>query len=108
MKTTDIPPADDERIPALRTDRVPVVRKTAAPAGTKREGTVLNVFSHGVLIIWAIMVVLPLLWAVMTSFKTDRAIFTSPWSLPDGLHFDSWSRGGGPAAQEATRQTTRR
>ena len=38
------------------------------------------------------MVVLPLLWAVMTSFKDDSSIFGSPWSLPDKLHFDNWSR----------------
>ncbi|MGW3622413.1 carbohydrate ABC transporter permease [Streptomyces sp. NPDC000880] len=87
MKTTDTPPA------GISEDRPPVVKTTAPPARTKRtEGGVLNVFSHGVLVIWAIMVVLPLLWAVMTSFKTDRAIFTSPWSLPDSLHFENWSR----------------
>ena len=44
------------------------------------------------LVLWAIMVVMPLLWAVMTSFKDDNAIFTSPWALPDTLHFDNWSR----------------
>ncbi|MFI2345555.1 carbohydrate ABC transporter permease [Streptomyces sp. NPDC019443] len=87
MKTTDTPPA------GISEDRPPVVKTTALPARTKRtEGGVLNVFSHGVLVIWAIMVVLPLLWAVMTSFKTDKAIFTSPWSLPDSLHFENWSR----------------
>ncbi|MFI6284921.1 carbohydrate ABC transporter permease [Streptomyces sp. NPDC051018] len=73
------------------------VIKTAAPGpgestGQQTGGSVLNVFSHGVLVIWAIMVVLPLLWAVMTSFKTDRAIFSSPWALPDKLHFENWSR----------------
>jgi N-acetylglucosamine transport system permease protein len=71
------------------------VRKTAGAAGnTERnsEGKTLNVFSHGMLILWAFMVVLPLLWAVMTSFKTDRAIFTSPWSLPTSLEFGNWSR----------------
>ncbi|MFI9238006.1 carbohydrate ABC transporter permease [Streptomyces sp. NPDC053079] len=56
------------------------------------EGTVLNVFSHGVLVLWALMVTLPLLWAVMSAFKTDREIFTSPWALPSGLHFGAWSR----------------
>jgi N-acetylglucosamine transport system permease protein len=87
MKTTDTPPA------GISEDRPPVVKTTAPPARTKRtEGGILNVFSHGVLVIWAIMVVLPLLWAVMTSFKTDKAIFTSPWSLPDSLHFENWSR----------------
>jgi N-acetylglucosamine transport system permease protein len=88
MKTTDTPPAGavGER---------PPVRKTAGAAGdTKQhsEGKTLNVFSHGILILWAFMVVLPLLWAVMTSFKTDRAIFTSPWSLPTSLEFGNWSR----------------
>ncbi|MFI7292657.1 carbohydrate ABC transporter permease [Streptomyces sp. NPDC050121] len=62
------------------------------PAEKKTEGKVLNVFSHGILVLWAIMVVLPLLWAVMTSFKDDSSIFGSPWSLPDKLHFDNWSR----------------
>ncbi|MEU6816127.1 carbohydrate ABC transporter permease [Streptomyces sp. NPDC046860] len=74
----------------------PVVKTDAAPArpGARRgsEGTVLNVFSHGVLVIWAVMVVLPLLWAVMTSFKDDSSIFGSPWSLPDKLHFENFSR----------------
>ncbi|MFF6994542.1 carbohydrate ABC transporter permease [Streptomyces sp. NPDC008313] len=64
-----------------------------APRKVKsREGGVLNVFSHGVLVLWAIMVVMPLLWAVMTSFKDDDSIFSSPWSLPDKLHFENWSR----------------
>ncbi|MFJ8077332.1 carbohydrate ABC transporter permease [Streptomyces sp. NPDC096176] len=56
------------------------------------QGRVLNAFSHGILILWAFMVVMPLLWAVMTSFKDDRSIFTSPWALPDKLHFENWSR----------------
>lgn len=88
MKSTDAPPAGVSEV------RQPVMKTKAEPAAPakKTSGSVLNVFSHGVLVIWAIMVVLPLLWAVMTSFKTDRAIFTSPWSLPDSLHFENWSR----------------
>ncbi|WSR04223.1 carbohydrate ABC transporter permease [Streptomyces sp. NBC_01210] len=70
-----------------------MAKTNAAPAKVKSsEGGVLNLFSHGVLVIWAIMVILPLLWSVMTSFKSDKAIFTSPWSLPDSLHFENWSR----------------
>ncbi|MFV8132454.1 carbohydrate ABC transporter permease [Streptomyces syringium] len=56
------------------------------------EGRVLNVFSHGVLLLWGLMVTLPLLWAVMSAFKTDKEIFTSPWALPTSLHFDAWGR----------------
>ncbi|MEU1782372.1 carbohydrate ABC transporter permease [Streptomyces abikoensis] len=70
--------------------------KAAGPGTSRgsmgREGGVLNVFSHGVLFIWGLMVTLPLLWAVMSAFKTDKEIFTSPWALPHGLHFDAWSR----------------
>jgi N-acetylglucosamine transport system permease protein len=91
MKTTETPPAettDGKDVTAASRTEPP------APGRTQKsgEGGVLNVFSHGVLIIWAILVVLPLLWAVMTSFKTDKAIFESPWSLPDHLHFENWSR----------------
>ncbi|GHC53952.1 carbohydrate ABC transporter permease [Streptomyces cinnamoneus] len=73
------PPADEPRADAQR-------------GRMGSEGTVLNVFSHGVLVLWALMVTLPLLWAVMSAFKTDREIFTSPWALPGSLNFDSWSR----------------
>ncbi|WP_338783743.1 carbohydrate ABC transporter permease [Streptomyces sp. DG1A-41] len=89
MKTTQTP------APVPAESGAPVM-KAGPPAGPppreKKEGTVLNAFSHGILVIWAFMVVMPLLWAVMTSFKDDRSIFGSPWSLPDTLHFDNWSR----------------
>ncbi|MFD9439945.1 carbohydrate ABC transporter permease [Streptomyces sp. NPDC060006] len=88
MKTTDTPP------PAETTGQtVPVTKSAPVPAPReKATGRTLNIFSHGFLILWAFMVVLPLLWAVMTSFKTDKDIFSSPWALPDSLHFDNWSR----------------
>ncbi|MEV7868765.1 carbohydrate ABC transporter permease [Streptomyces sp. NPDC088124] len=92
MKTTDTPPPADlppAADPVTRT----AVTKTDAPAPKESAtGGVLNVFSHGVLVIWAFLVAMPLLWAVMTSFKDDRSIFTSPWALPDQLHFENWSR----------------
>ncbi|MFJ5268766.1 carbohydrate ABC transporter permease [Streptomyces sp. NPDC088358] len=88
MKTTDIPP------PVEPVEDRPQTAKAKVPPEKAKssEGGILNAFSHGILIIWAIMVVLPLLWAVMTSFKDDDSIFSSPWSLPDKLHFDNWSR----------------
>ncbi|WP_405610305.1 carbohydrate ABC transporter permease [Streptomyces sp. NBC_01511] len=89
MKTTDTPPAT---LPEEPQDRRAVTKGNVPPQKDKREGTVLNVFSHGVLVIWALLVVLPLLWAVMSSFKDDNSIFSSPWALPDKLHFENWSR----------------
>ncbi|GAA3376891.1 carbohydrate ABC transporter permease [Streptomyces sannanensis] len=90
MKTTDTPTADTT--PAENRPSVAKAPGAAAARGKSGEGQVLNVFSHGILIIWAFMVVLPLIWAVMTSFKTDAGIFNSPWALPDRLHFENWSR----------------
>jgi N-acetylglucosamine transport system permease protein len=89
MKTTDTPPVTVA--PGKAEDS-----SARTPASGQRKGRegggVLNVFSHGMLVLWAIMVVLPLLWAVMTSFKNDKSIFESPWKLPDRLHFENWSR----------------
>jgi N-acetylglucosamine transport system permease protein len=94
MKTTDTPPPADTPPSAGTVRPGPVVTKTDArpPKGKPSGGGVLNVFSHGVLVSWAVLVVMPLLWAVMTSFKDDRSIFTEPWALPDRLHFENWSR----------------
>ncbi|WP_221349285.1 carbohydrate ABC transporter permease [Streptomyces beigongshangae] len=88
MKTTDTPPA------GTTGEGAPVTKSAPAPGPREKatEGRTLNIFSHGMLVLWAFMVVMPLLWAVMTSFKTDKDIFSSPWALPDTLHFDNWSR----------------
>ncbi|MEU9167486.1 carbohydrate ABC transporter permease [Streptomyces sp. NPDC048420] len=86
MKTTETPVPAESGAPVAKVD-IP----SRPPRKEKKDG-VLNVFSHGVLILWAFMVVMPLLWAVMTSFKDDSSIFNSPWALPDKLHFDNWSR----------------
>ncbi|WP_438291164.1 carbohydrate ABC transporter permease [Streptomyces sp. HUAS TT7] len=56
------------------------------------EGGVLNAFSHVFLLVWALMVGVPLLWALWSSFKTSGDILTHPWSLPAEFHFDNWSR----------------
>ncbi|MEZ7007264.1 carbohydrate ABC transporter permease [Streptomyces sp. AD55] len=87
MTTTETPAH-----PPAGPGAAPKSARAAGPRTARKEGATLNVFSHGVLVIWAIMVALPLVWAVMTSFKDDAAIFGSPWSLPDRLRFDNWSR----------------
>jgi N-acetylglucosamine transport system permease protein len=47
---------------------------------------------HVFLLAWAVIVTVPLLWAVTSSLKTDREILTSPWTLPRQPRFDNWSR----------------
>ncbi|MBK9712197.1 MAG: carbohydrate ABC transporter permease [Kouleothrix sp.] len=45
-----------------------------------------------ILSIWALIVIFPMLWALMTSLKTDQEIFFSPWALPARPVFDNFVR----------------
>ncbi|AVT32196.1 sugar ABC transporter permease [Plantactinospora sp. BC1] len=58
----------------------------------RRELGVVNVFSHGFLLIWALLTTLPLLWVVVSSFKSDGEILSDPWGLPGALRFENWAR----------------
>lgn len=64
--------------------RTPIQRKPTT--GDRVVGTA----SHTVLIIWSIVVVVPLLWTVMSSFKTSSEIFSSPFALPATWNFDNY------------------
>ncbi|MGW0732709.1 carbohydrate ABC transporter permease [Streptomyces sp. NPDC002851] len=57
------------------------------------EGKTLNAFSHGFLILWAIMIVLPLIWILLGNFKTDAQISASAWAWPKEWNFDAFARG---------------
>ncbi|MEV4348201.1 carbohydrate ABC transporter permease [Actinoplanes sp. NPDC049596] len=52
----------------------------------------MPVLSHVFLVLWALLTTLPLLWAIMSSFKSDNEILTSPWTLPSSLRWENWSR----------------
>jgi N-acetylglucosamine transport system permease protein len=69
-------------------------RRSEAPAQEKVFATV----AHAVLILWSLIVVLPLLWTLMTSFKTTSQIFSSPFTLPTGLNLvnyvNAWTTAG--------------
>lgn len=84
---------------AFDTASTPAVTPAAAGAGGRgrrpdtgeRGAGVLNFFSHGFLLLWGAMVLLPLLWAVASSFKTDAEISRDPIALPTGLHWENFS-----------------
>ncbi|MBT2514141.1 carbohydrate ABC transporter permease [Arthrobacter sp. ISL-30] len=63
-------------------------RKPATSTNDKIVGSV----SHGVLMLWSAIVILPLLWTVMSSFKTSSEIFSSPFALPAQWRFDNYAR----------------
>ncbi len=47
--------------------------------------------SHAVLVIWSLLVIVPLLWVIMSSFKTSSEIFASPFALPERMRFDNYA-----------------
>jgi N-acetylglucosamine transport system permease protein len=65
----------------------PVAERTATTSGG--EKTFLGV-SHGILILWSVIGIGPMLWTLMTSFKTTREIFSSPFSLPASLNLQNY------------------
>lgn len=46
---------------------------------------------HTVMVIFSIIFVAPMLWMVMSSFKTKREIFDSPFSLPKSIDLSVWT-----------------
>jgi N-acetylglucosamine transport system permease protein len=47
--------------------------------------------SHVLLSIWSIIVIVPFLWVVLSSFKTSKEILASPFSLPAHWQFDNYA-----------------
>lgn len=66
-------------------------------ADTKSDKVVAGV-SHTMLTLWALLVLIPLAWTLLSSFKTTSEIFASPFSLPADWKFENyvnaWSTAG--------------
>lgn len=49
-----------------------------------------NLPMRAVLITYSLLVIIPLLWVLMMSFKTNREILTDPWQMPQQLNFENY------------------
>jgi N-acetylglucosamine transport system permease protein len=47
--------------------------------------------SHVLLVMWTVIVILPFLWVVLSSFKTTKEILASPFGLPAHWSFDNYA-----------------
>jgi len=65
-------------------------RQSPPPRPTIWTDKTVAAVAHTALIIWSIIVCAPLLWVLMSSFKTTSQIFQSPFSLPTSLNFDNY------------------
>lgn len=65
--------------------------QTASGVRRLYDGTI-NVFSHAFLVTWGLLTALPLLWVIVSAFKSDAEILGDPWGLPAALRFDNFGR----------------
>lgn len=74
------------------------VQHVPSPAG-RGGGGIVNVVSHAVLVLWAVLVLVPFVWALLASSKTSREIFGDPWSFPEQWRWENftsaWEKGVG-------------
>ncbi|WP_129669609.1 carbohydrate ABC transporter permease [Phytoactinopolyspora endophytica] len=78
--------------------------RTATPRGPKltaddrpREGVgivgfAFGLLNHGFLLFWGLITTLPLVWAILSSFKTNGEFRTDPMGLPRGIEWDNFAR----------------
>ena len=63
----------------------------------KRSVTVVEVLIYILLVVLAVIYLFPLLWMLSVSFKTNREVMTSPFSLPKilqlGNYIFAWTKG---------------
>lgn len=71
-------------------------RRDQEPQAAGRRARLRLLASHSFvnfsLVFWAILVILPMIWLVYSSFKTDQEIFFEPWALPGTLQWNNFER----------------
>lgn len=58
----------------------------------KVKDILIAVLVRVLLVLASLSVVLPLVWNVLTSFKSNTEIMGNPWTLPQSLHIDNYVR----------------
>jgi N-acetylglucosamine transport system permease protein len=75
---------------AVATGESVVTRNRSARTGSGGDKAV-EATSHVLLSIWSIIVIVPFLWVVLSSFKTTKEILASPFSLPAQWQFGNYA-----------------
>jgi N-acetylglucosamine transport system permease protein len=58
----------------------------------RKQFGLLNGFSHVALVVWTILIIVPIVWIFISSFKDNTEIFSNAWSLPGELRGSNWAR----------------
>jgi N-acetylglucosamine transport system permease protein len=70
----------------------PVVGQQIAGARSRASSVTYATITQVLLAVWALIVIFPFAWMLVTAFKTDPEILSSPWNLPNSLQWDNFSR----------------
>lgn len=80
----------------MTTTEAPTIDNTP-DARARRPGVgpadkAVGLLNGGFLLIWGLITTLPLLWAILSAFKTNVEFRTDPMGLPSGLAWDNFAR----------------
>jgi N-acetylglucosamine transport system permease protein len=60
--------------------------------GVGAGATALNLINGGFLLLWGLITALPLVWAILSSLKTEAELQGEPWKLPSSPQWDNFDR----------------
>jgi N-acetylglucosamine transport system permease protein len=83
MSVAPLPSTDEQFIP----EATPDDQHRYSAVGSGRGNLPLNVVTQVILGLWAVMVIFPFLWMIMTSLKSNPEILAGPWDLPQSLQW---------------------
>ncbi|TCC27651.1 carbohydrate ABC transporter permease [Kribbella speibonae] len=72
-------------------DRAELRAGSRAPDHRKPEGRGVATTAHVALILWSLLVILPLVWTLLSSFKSTQEVLGNPLSLPSKLRFSNYA-----------------
>lgn len=76
--------------PVAATPKTTGAHERVAPRKTIWTDKTVATISHIALIAWVVVIVAPMLWVLMSSFKTTSQILSSPFTLPTSLTFENY------------------
>ncbi len=69
-----------------------VLARYAAGARARPADAIRNGLAQLLLGFWALLVIYPFIWMVVTSLKTDGEIIADPWNWPESLQWNNFER----------------
>ncbi|WKU07332.1 carbohydrate ABC transporter permease [Micromonospora sp. HUAS LYJ1] len=83
---TTLPPAAADTPPGRPAPR------TRKGRGEHHEVRLFSGLGQVALAVWAVIVIVPILWTFLAAFKNTSEIFSSPWTLPAELRWENFGR----------------